>query len=152
MKDDRLRIPVEQSYLVSLGLATYAFSRLEWDGVWCGERLEPGFIRTVAKKTAGRIASDLLAIIDRIVDPAVRAVCEPPAIEFKALVDTRNGILHSNPATAPGGAQRLIRHGFVWTPEEIDKAADAFTECSTRMNALLYGDLRDGVSHTLNPA
>lgn len=101
MKGHRLRIPVEQSYLVSLGLATYAFSRLEWDGVWCGERLEPGFIRTVAKRTAGRIARDLLAIIDRLVDPAVKAACEPPAIEFKALVDTRNGILHSNPATAP---------------------------------------------------
>lgn len=83
MKDDRLRVPIDDPYLISLGRATYVFATLEWNAVWCAERLAPGFINDLKKKTAGKIASDLLALINRIVDPTVKAACEPPARRFQ---------------------------------------------------------------------
>jgi len=91
-------------------------------------------------KTARRIANNLLEIVGRIVDPTIRTVCEPPAIDFKKLV-----------GTAPDGAQRLFRDGMPWISEVIDDAADAFAECCSRLNALLYKELRDGLTHTLHP-
>jgi hypothetical protein len=59
MKDDRLRVPVDTAYLTAIGMATYCFARMEWDAVYCGEKLNPGYVNTVASKTAGRIGSDI---------------------------------------------------------------------------------------------
>jgi hypothetical protein len=61
MKDDRLRVPVDEAYLAAIGMATYCFARMEWDAVYCGEKLKPGFVYTVAAKTAGMIAKDISA-------------------------------------------------------------------------------------------
>ena len=44
MKDDRLRIPVEREYVSALGLAVFAFARLEWVAVCFCERIKPGSI------------------------------------------------------------------------------------------------------------
>lgn len=151
MKDDRLRVPVDNPYVVALGRAAYVFATLEWNAVWCAERLEPGFINSLNKKTAGKIANDLLALVGRIIDPAVKAACEPPMLRLQKLVDTRNGILHGKPGTAPDQSQRLFRDGSVWNVSDLDDAADDFTECSDQLNALLYGVLRDGSTHALSP-
>lgn len=58
--DDRLRVPVDDPYVHAVGLATICFARLEWDAVWCCERMEVGYIGTLGRKTAGMIASDLV--------------------------------------------------------------------------------------------
>lgn len=50
MENDRLRVPVDTAYVAAIGLATYCFARLEWDVVYCGEELSPGYINTVAKR------------------------------------------------------------------------------------------------------
>lgn len=151
MKDDRLRVPVDDPYVIALGRATYVFATLEWNAVWCAERLNPGFIGKIAKKTAGVIAADLLVLVDRIMDPVLKAACEPPTHHFKKLVEIRNGILHGKPGTAPDQSQRLFRHGAVWNVADVDDAADEFAACSDRLNALLYSGLRDGLQHALKP-
>jgi hypothetical protein len=141
-KDDRLRVPVDDAYVAALGRATYVFAILEWNAVWCAERLSPGFLNEIAKKTAGAIASDLLAFVEKITDSALEAACKPPAIEFKRLVNIRNGILHGKPGTAPDGAQRLFRDGTRWSPEAIDSAADEFAACGIVLNSLLHKELK----------
>ena len=151
MKDDRLRVPVDDPYVVALGQITYGFAVLEWNAVWCAERLNPGFIANLKKKPAGTIARELVALLNRIADPTVKAACEPPVNDFLKLVDTRNGILHGKPGTAPDQSQRLFRHGTAWHTADLHDAADEFAECSVRLNALLYGELRDGLQHVLNP-
>jgi hypothetical protein len=144
-------VPVEDPYVTELGRATYVFATLEWNAVWCAERLSPGYIGKTGKKTAGAIAKDLEAIVDRVIDPAVKAACEAPAKRFASLVVTRNGILHGKPGTAPDQSQRLFRNGSVWQLSDIEDAADAFAECSDSLNALLYGHLSAGTTHALNP-
>ncbi len=143
MKDDRLRTPVDETYLISLGRAAYCFASLEWNAVCCCARMQDGYLDTVALKTAGSIADDLLRLSEELADTVLGAECVAAATEFKRLVRLRNGIVHAYPATVPGGAQRLLRHGKPWTPEEIDDAADAYTACSLTLNALLYGGLAD---------
>lgn len=141
-KDDRLRVAVDDAYVAALGRATFVFAILEWNAVWCAEHLSPGFLNGIAKKTAGKIAVDFLALVEKITDPALKAGCKPPAIEFKRLVNIRNGILHGKPGTAPDGAQRLFRDGTAWSPEAIDSAADEFAACGIQLNALLHNQLR----------
>lgn len=39
MANERLLIPQDADYFHALGLAIVAFARLEWNAVWCCERL-----------------------------------------------------------------------------------------------------------------
>ncbi|KFA27290.1 hypothetical protein FQK02_09665 [Xanthomonas vasicola] len=106
MTDDRLLIPQDPEYFAAMGLATIAFARLEWDAVWCCERMQPGYIGTIEekRKTAGKIASDLKAISAQWSEGRLVAHILPLAEEFGAVVEERNGLLHGKPGTAPGGA------------------------------------------------
>lgn len=45
MKDDRLRVPVDHGYIEALGRAAYVFATLEWDAVWCCERMQSNYIQ-----------------------------------------------------------------------------------------------------------
>jgi hypothetical protein len=55
MKNDRLRFTLDNPYAVALGRAVFAFARLEWDAVWCCNKLEPGYIDNLAGlETAAR--------------------------------------------------------------------------------------------------
>lgn len=85
MTDERYRIPQDEVYFQAVGLAAVAFARLEWDAVWCCERLKPGYITTVesGKKTAGVIAEDLKKLFSRISNSNLRAKLTPMAVEFK---------------------------------------------------------------------
>jgi hypothetical protein len=141
MQDDRLRIPVLDSYLHALGLATYTFARLEWDAVWCCERLSSGYLQTIVRKTAGVIATDLIRLVHACADAAVTAACLPAATEFQRLVLLRNGLLHGKPATGEGGEQMLFRDGTPWSLSMIDDASDQFAACSFRLNSILYNEL-----------
>src|SRR6266513_514138 len=102
MKGDRLRVPVDGNYLCALGMAVFAFARLEWAAVCCCERIRPNTINTRAVRMANRVAD-----------------------EFKGLVPVRNELLHTQPAETDEGAQQLFRDGRPWTIEKIDDAADA---------------------------
>ena len=116
MTKDRLRIPQDPEYFQAIGLATIAFARLEWNAVWCCERLKPDYIGSIEKrkKTAGTIGRDLASIFARIIDDEFRLKISPYAVEFREIVELRNSIVHGKPATAPNGDQRLFRHGHEW--------------------------------------
>ena len=141
MKDDRLRVPLEDAYAAALGNAAYVFATLEWNAVWCCERMKAGYINTLGKKTAGKIGTNLVELSEKRERDTGSAACVAPARKFYDLVEVRNALLHAKPGTAPGGAQRLFRNGEVWSIEKINDAADAFAACSIELNALLYGEL-----------
>ena len=42
MKDERLRVPIDDAYLHAAGLATICFARLEWNAAWCCEKMRAG--------------------------------------------------------------------------------------------------------------
>ena len=140
-KDDRLLISLDALYLDALGRATYTFAILEWNAVWCCERMEANYIRNLRKKTAGNIANDLVRMVEKLANP-LRNACLGPAKQFQLLVETRNGILHGKPGTASGGAQRLFRNGIPWNPELLVDAADEFAACGILLNDLLHGKLK----------
>lgn len=142
MKDDRLRVLIDNAYVEALGRATYVFAILEWNAVWCCERMDANYIGKLGRKTAGNIAEDLVRFAEKRPDPQLRKDCSEPAKEFQRLVKIRNGILHGKPGTAPSGEQRLFRDGNPWTPAMIDDAADEFAACSISLNALLYNQLK----------
>lgn len=140
--NDRLRVQIDETYVVALGRAAYVFATLEWNAVWCCERMRKGYIHNLGRKTVGAIARDLLKLArKRPLD--IRDACIPPAEVFCSLVDVRNAIFHGKPGTAAGGAQRLFREGQVWESRRIDEAADNFARCSIRLNALLYDELSE---------
>ncbi|MBR0560494.1 hypothetical protein [Neokomagataea anthophila] len=154
MPDDRRRIPQDPTYFQAIGLAAVAFARLEWDAVWCCERLELGYIDTIdaEKKTAGRIASDLIKLFSRVTDPNIRSKIEPFSLEFKKIVLDRNGILHGKPGSLPNGDQRLFRSGVPWTIEAVDEFSDRCTRASLPLNALLNNEFKEGSIVVLDPA
>lgn len=135
MKDDRLRISVDATYLTALGRAAYCFAYMEWAAVYCGEKLNSGYVGTVAIKTAGEIARDIAGSVSLIPDTSKQARCRTAVNEFRRLVDRRNDLVHANPATV-GSEQRLVRHGAPWQPTEIDDLADDFAACAIELNDL----------------
>ncbi len=143
MTDERYRIPQDEVYFQAVGLAAVAFARLEWDAVWCCERLKPGYITTVErrKKTAGVIAEDLKKLFLRISNSNLRAKLTPIAVEFKEIVQERNGLLHGKPGTASNGDQRLFRGASEWTIAKVNEFSDRCARADLSLNALLYGEL-----------
>jgi hypothetical protein len=133
---------VDEPYVQALGRAAYVFAVLEWNAVWCCERIKPGYIRALKKKTAGTIANDLVALTAKHPDPAVQAAARGPVQEFRRLVDIRNSLLHGKPGTAANGEQRLFQAGEPWSIERVNDAADEFAAGSVSLNALLYDQLK----------
>ena len=153
MTGERLRIPQDHDYFHAIGLAAVAFARLEWDAVWCCERLEAGYINTIEprRKTAGRIGQDMAALFLRVPDETLRLRIHLYAVEFCSIVEERNGLLHGKPGTAQNGDQRLFRHGSEWTIVAVNEFADRCGRAGLHLNALLHADLGNGCSITLNP-
>ena len=142
MADKRFLVPIADDYVVALGRATYVFATLEWNAVWCCERLKSGFINRVGKKTAGNIADCLIKYVSEIDDESLKQTCVGPSNEFKRLSEVRNSLVHGIPGTSPDNVQCLFRYGVAWTIEMINDAADEFAICSEDLNALLYGALK----------
>ena len=134
MKDYRLRVPIDDPYLHAVGLALICFARLEWDAIYCCEKMDAGYLKTVAKKTAGTIAGDLVTKAVAHSDSAIASTLSLAALEFKRLTVVRNNLIHANPGTAPNGNQRLFRHGAEWTIPMVNDAADEFSENSNLLH------------------
>ena len=152
MANDRMRIPQDSAYFHAIGLAAVAFARLEWNAVWCCERLQAGYITTIEaeRKTAGRIGQDLLMLFSRVADVELSNRIQAYAVEFQKLVLDRNGLLHGKPGTASNGDQRLFRHGTVWTIEAINSFSDRCVTAGQPLNALLYSEFREPCALVLN--
>lgn len=143
MKDDRFKIGVDPDYTSALGLAVYAFASLEWNAVWCCERIEPGSIEALSDRTAGRVADTLRNLVKTLPETPERRALETAAADFQAFARTRNNLLHARPGTDSDGRQRLFRDGDQWTIDEIEGVADAFTECSMRLDGFLRNMLAE---------
>jgi len=143
MKDDRLKIPVEPEYISALGLAVFAFARLEWNAIICCERIQAGSIEELMDRTAGRVADTLASLVRTLPKSPGREKLEQAASDFQVYARTRNNLLHAKPGMDPDGRQRLFRDGDQWTIDEIEAVADAFTGCSLRLDACLAGLLAD---------
>ncbi len=138
---DRLRVPVERDYISALGMAVFAFARLEWAAVWCCERIAPNSINNTLPRMAGDLAHKLTELAATLPPSSEQIDLSEAAAEFKNLVRTRNALLHATPGSTDEGAQRLFRDGESWTVDMIDDAADAFTACNGRLVALSNGFL-----------
>nr|WP_321484106.1 hypothetical protein [uncultured Cohaesibacter sp.] len=143
--NERNLIPQDADYFHAIGLAIVAFARLEWNAVWCCERLKSGYIQTIEikKKTAGKIAMDLEELFLKLEDTELRKKVLPLATSFKTIVADRNALLHGKPGTAPNGDQRLFRHGDQWTIDAVNRFSDACVQASTLLNALLYDEFKE---------
>ena len=141
MEDSRLLVPVDATYIEAIGRATYVFATLEWNAVWCCEILKPGYVRALKRKTAGDIAKDLVRLVNKIDDFQIKAKCIGPAVQFKNLVEVRNGIMHGKPGSSPYGDQLLYRDGSPWTCDLINKHADEFALCSQQLNTLFHTNM-----------
>ena len=142
MKDDRLRISVDNEYVKDISLATFAFAQLEWNVVWCCERLKSGYIKNLGRKTAGDIAKDFLKFAKRNRDSKLRRELIESGNHFKLLVKSRNSLLHAKPGTDKDGGQRLFRNSVPWTAASLTAIADEFTESSIIFNEYIHGPLK----------
>jgi hypothetical protein len=59
------------------------------------------------------------------------------AREFVQLIQVRNQILHGKPCTGPNGVA-CLSSGRVRKIVDLENAADAFSECSSKVNELLH--------------
>lgn len=142
MKDDRLQCPVEKEYVEALGLAAYTFARLEWQVVWCMEKIKPGSIQKVVDEeiTAGTIAKKFIDATRNMPKSKEREALKQLAKKFMELVQTRNQIMHGKPCTSPNGDQRLSNNEIIEI-STLECAADDFVECGDKLNDLFYGFL-----------
>lgn len=134
MTDERFLLPIDTPYLEAVGLAVFCFARLEWDAVWCCEKIQPGYIHTVGTKTAGQIANGLVQLAANYSDVAIQASLGLAATQFKGHTKRRNDLMHGNPGTASSGDQRLFRNGREWTIPELNVLADEFTAAGGLLN------------------
>jgi len=138
MPDERLRVSIQRDYIAAVGLAVYCFASLEWNAVWCCERIKPGSIEGLEDRTAGRVADTLVSLVKQLDTTDDQTELHKAAADFRGLVATRNNLVHAKPATAFDGSQGLFRHGDHWTIDEMEQAADAFTRCSLKLNSALH--------------
>jgi uncharacterized protein (DUF433 family) len=143
VKDDRLRCPVENEYVEAIGLAAYTFARLEWQVVWCMEKIKPSSIRKVVgeEMTAGTIAKRFIDVTRNMPKSKEREELKEHAKKFMELVQVRNQIMHGKPCTSPSGGQRLSCSVII-EMAMLENAADDFVECSGKLNGLFYGFLK----------
>lgn len=139
MKDDRLRSPVKNDYIEALGRAAYTFATLEWQVVWCVEKIRPNSIRKIIAEemTAGKIAKLFIDAARNMPKSSAREELRTLASRFMELVSVRNNILHGKPCTGPNGEPRLSGSNVIEIPD-FESAADDFVECNGKLNALFY--------------
>lgn len=143
MKDDRLRSPVKLDYIEALGRATYTFASLEWQVVWCAERIKPSSIEKVVDKemTAGAIAKFFADVVRNMPKIREREELTILAVRFMELVKVRNNIIHGKPCKGPNGESRLSGNKVIEI-SDLEQAADDFVECGGKFNSLYYGFLK----------
>jgi hypothetical protein len=137
MSKERLKVSVSPEYAAAIGLAIYCFASLEWHAVWCCERIEPGSLDALEDRTAGRVGDTLLHLVDKLEVSEGQRVLREAAADFRALVSTRNNLVHAKPGTDTEGRQALYRHGDQWMISELENVADAFAACAIRLSAAL---------------
>ena len=141
-KNRRKRQAVKPDYVEALGMAAWSFASLEWQVVWCCEKIRPGSLTRIVgqEMTAGKIAKCFIDLTRNMPRSKERVELENLAAVFAQLVESRNAILHGKPCTGPSGEARLSSQNVIEIPE-LEDAADAFATCSGRLNEIFYSFL-----------
>ena len=144
MKNQRLTSPVKQDYIDAIGRAAYLFSSLEWQVVHCANKIKPGIIHKITgdEMTAGKIAKTFKDLVNNMPRSKQRDELAVLAEQFMKLKDVRNGIIHGKPCTGPNGEPRLW-YDKILEINDLEKAADDFAECGSKLNAMFYGFLSE---------
>lgn len=105
----------EASYLSALGKAVYSVAYTEWLVIDVARRLDEDIdLAAVSRCTMGPIAGRFTAAIEQSeIEPDVKRQLSAIAVEWSALVDPRNDVIHAHPATDEQDWTRLYR----WHPE-----------------------------------
>lgn len=141
MKDDRLRVPVEDAYLHAIGLAMFCFARLEWEAIYCCEKIAPGYLKNVSKKFAGEIAKDLAEKASSLPNQLIGEKLKDISEKYKNSVRHRNDLVHAKPASTSNNQQQLIRNGDFLSIEQINTWSDSFAALSISLNHIHHNDL-----------
>ncbi|WP_024617084.1 hypothetical protein [Pseudomonas kilonensis] len=141
MSDERLSYPMGGGYAEVLGVAMFMFARLEWNVIWCCERIKDGSVYELKEKTAGVIRKRLSKLVSDLPEGELREQLSSAAERFNPLVDLRNDLIHGTPMTDSEHGQCLRGSTGVWTITRINEAADSFAACAIHFNGLLYGAL-----------
>lgn len=134
---------MDLGYAHALGVAMYAFSGLEWNVIWCCERLQPNSIYKLAELTSGVVKKRFRKLATEVADDALRERLLQAADRFDPLVDLRNDFVHGRPMTDTDGGQRVSGQHGPWTIQRLEDTADEFTACSSVFNAFLHGALNE---------
>lgn len=133
---------MKSDYISALGMAAWSFASLEWQVVWCCEKIKPGSLRRIVDEemTAGTIAKRFMDLTRNMQRSPEREELKALASEFSSLVQLRNRILHGKPCTAPNGESRLSSTEVLEIPD-LEHAADTFALCSSHLNRLSHSFL-----------
>lgn len=147
----RPRYPVDHDYAALLGYAVFLYAMLEWQVVYIGEKLQPGFVSENIGKEGGRIAAALTRAINANSSTLSTAIVEKLdeiSARFQVLKDRRNALIHARPITMPGpertpGLSYNGRSGdALWTEDEIIEAIKEFEKAAEDANNIYYRDLQ----------
>lgn len=143
------RQAVKPDYIEALGMAAWSFASLEWQVVWCCEKIRPGSLHQIVddELTAGRIAKRFIDFTRNMPRTKEREQLSALAASFGELVEERNAILHGKPCTGPNGESRLSSKKVLEIPD-LEDAADKFAVCGSELNKLYYGFLLTYTPHS----
>jgi hypothetical protein len=78
MKDDRLRVPMENDYALALGRAIFIFTKLEWSAIECCERIIPDSFHVLKlNERNARILANKLISLAATLPPSLRRTLIP---------------------------------------------------------------------------
>ena len=133
MDDVTPAAPLDPVYAAALGAAVYGFASLEWAAVRGCEALQPGSMEDLSERTAGRVGDMLVSLAGNLPPSDRQAGLLDAARDFRALVATRNNLVHSRPDLAPDGSPALFRHGDPWMIAELQQVTELFAVCEKRI-------------------
>ena len=143
------RFPCDDEYLRTLGRALYNFSVLEYAVLWIIETIEPGYMQKYRKEglSAGQIATQFISSTASVQDTALRVKLSLMAARFQSLKNSRNDLLHANPAAWPSGDSVLIRADnkkqifITWAPRHVVEIATKFQDLAIELLDVFYAEM-----------
>ncbi len=139
--------PIAGDYVRLLGYAVFMYAMLEWQVVYVGEKLKPGFVNENVGKEGGGIANAFdaaLSAASSALSTEVAQRLEEMARKFRNLKDRRNTLIHARPITMPGtertpGLSYEGRSGSaLWTRRELIDAIREFEAAAREANDIYY--------------
>ena len=140
MPDNTPGAPADDRYVEVIGRALYNFAYIEWEVLYLGSLLVPGFVNRDAGNDSRTIAREfsLLAEVGRERFPGLKDIADRFAIAEQSRVE----LLRATPFTGPLGAQILHSEGTAapkqWDMEAVSKYLTDLESLATDADVLFY--------------